>query len=206
MKPLSAASLIAALLFSLSPLPPAFVAKAAAKGQTGGKAGEAMVDAVCEQEMRAAAASEGVPLGILYAVGLTETGRGLKLHPFALNIEGKSVMTGSKSAALDAVREARKQGKKLIDIGCMQINHHYHASEFSSLDEMINPHANVQYAAKFLKQLRSQQGNWTMAVARYHAGPNNNPAQKRYVCAVIRNLVASKFGRWTAKSRKFCQK
>nr|WP_321454778.1 transglycosylase SLT domain-containing protein [uncultured Cohaesibacter sp.] len=164
------------------------------------------VDAVCEKEMRAAAASEGVPLGILYAVGLTETGRGLKLHPYALNIEGKSVMTSTKKAALDAFYQARQSGKKLIDLGCMQINHHYHSQAFSSLDEMIDPHANVRYAAKFLKQLRAREGSWTMAVARYHAGPNNNPAQKRYVCAVIRNLVASKFGRWTAKSRAFCQK
>ena len=189
-------SLIAGLLFSLFAVGPACAATSQSETAT--------VDAVCEREMRAAAASEGVPLGILYAVGLTETGRGLKLHPFALNIEGKTVMTSSKRAALDAVRKARKNGKKLIDIGCMQINHHYHSDQFSSLDEMIDPHANVRYAARFLKQLRARQGNWTMAVARYHAGPDNNPAQKRYVCAVIRNLVASKFGQWTTRSRAFC--
>jgi soluble lytic murein transglycosylase-like protein len=43
-----------------------------------------------------------------------------------------------------------------------------------------------------------------MAVARYHAGPNNNPAQKRYVCAVIRNMVASGFGQWTPNAKSFC--
>ncbi|SFN83648.1 Transglycosylase SLT domain-containing protein [Cohaesibacter marisflavi] len=198
MKRQAKVSLIAGLLFSASVAGSAFAATARAETAT--------VDAVCEREMRAAAASEGVPLGILYAVGLTETGRGLKLHPFALNIEGKTVMTSSKNAALDAVREARKNGKKLIDIGCMQINHHYHSDQFASLDEMIDPHANVRYAAKFLRQLRARQGSWTMAVARYHAGPDNNPAQKRYVCAVIRNLVASKFGQWTAKSRAFCDR
>ncbi|WP_319532064.1 transglycosylase SLT domain-containing protein [uncultured Cohaesibacter sp.] len=166
---------------------------------------EGEFDPVCEKEMRAAAAAEGVPLGILYAVGLTETGRGKKLHPYALNIEGKSVFAKSKEEALQAFRTARKNGKKLIDIGCMQINHHYHQQEFSSLDQMIDPRANVFYAARFLKRLRVQQGNWTMAVARYHAGPNNNPAQKRYVCAVIRNLVASGFGKWTTNTKKFCQ-
>jgi hypothetical protein len=30
----------------------------------------------------------GVPLGMLYAVGLTETGRGDSLRPFALNVDG----------------------------------------------------------------------------------------------------------------------
>ena len=166
---------------------------------------QASFDPVCEKEMRAAAKAEGVPLGILYAVGLTETGRGHKLHPFALNIEGKSVFAKSKTDAVKAFKTARKNGKKLIDIGCMQINHHYHSKEFSSLDQMIDPRANVQYAAKFLKRLRARQGNWTMAVARYHAGPNNNPAQKRYVCAVMRNMVVSGFGKWTKASSAFCK-
>lgn len=44
-----------------------------------------------------------------------------------------------------------------------------------------------------------------MAIARYHAGPDNDPAQKRYVCAVIRNMVAVGFGAWTPASRAFCR-
>ncbi|PLW75518.1 transglycosylase SLT domain-containing protein [Cohaesibacter celericrescens] len=155
--------------------------------------------------MRAASQAESVPLGILYAVGLTETGRGKKLHPYALNVAGKSIFATSKSDALKHFHSAQKNGKKLIDIGCMQINHHYHAKEFSSLDQMFDPKSNVMYAAKFLKRLKHRQGSWTMAVARYHAGPNNNPAQKRYVCAVIGNLVASGFGKWTNSSRTFCK-
>ena len=43
-----------------------------------------------------------------------------------------------------------------------------------------------------------------MAVARYHAGPNNNPAQKRYLCRVIANMVAVGFGAWTSKAHEFC--
>jgi soluble lytic murein transglycosylase-like protein len=43
-----------------------------------------------------------------------------------------------------------------------------------------------------------------MAVARYHAGPNNNPAQKRYICRVIANMVAVDYGRWTDNARAFC--
>jgi soluble lytic murein transglycosylase-like protein len=44
-----------------------------------------------------------------------------------------------------------------------------------------------------------------MAVARYHAGPNNNPAQKQYVCRVIANLVATGYGKWTPNASNFCQ-
>jgi soluble lytic murein transglycosylase-like protein len=152
-----------------------------------------------------AAGTYGVPLGVLYAVGMTETGRKGSLQPFALNIEGRAVFTKSADAALAQFRKARGAGHKLIDLGCMQINHHYHGDQFSSVDEMLDPAKNVDYAARLLKKLRKREGSWTMAVARYHAGPNNNPAQKRYVCAVITNLVASGFGSWTAQSRSFCK-
>ncbi|WP_297838759.1 transglycosylase SLT domain-containing protein [uncultured Roseibium sp.] len=159
---------------------------------------------VCEREMISAARKYNVPLGVLYAVGLTETGRRNSLYPYALNIEGKSVFPPSRQAAKQDVIAAQQHGKKLIDIGCMQINHHYHGDQFRSVDQMLEPRANVQYAARFLKDLRRRQGSWTMAVARYHAGPNNDPAQKRYVCTVIRNMVASGFGNWTQQSKQFC--
>lgn len=160
---------------------------------------------VCEREMASAAGAEGVPLGVLYAVGLTETGRKGSLSPYALNIEGKTVFASSERQALLEFRKAKASGKKLIDLGCMQINHFYHGDEFASVAEMFDPHENVQYAARFLKQLKAQEGSWTMAVARYHAGPDNDPAQKRYICAVIRNLVATGFGNWTPESQQFCR-
>lgn len=159
---------------------------------------------ICEREMIAASRAENVPLGVLYAVGLTETGRKGSLHPYALNIEGRTVITGSAREAMAQFLAARRQGKTLIDLGCMQINHHYHGSEFDSVEAMLDPHRNVIYAAHFLKQLEQREGSWAMAVARYHAGPNNNPAQKRYICAVIRNLATTGFGAWTPAARRFC--
>lgn len=159
---------------------------------------------VCEREMMAAAAAEGVPLGVLYAVALTETGRKGLLQPYALNIEGKPVFATSRKDALAEFARARRQGRILIDLGCMQINHHYHGAAFATVEAMLDPKQNVRYAAHFLKTLRQREGSWAMAVARYHAGPNNNPAQKRYICAVIRNLVTTGFGSWTAEAREFC--
>jgi soluble lytic murein transglycosylase-like protein len=160
---------------------------------------------VCERQMAAASMAENVPLGVLYAVGMTESGRKGSLHPFALNIEGRTVFAQSEAAALKAFADARNDGIKLIDLGCMQINHHYHGNQFKSVRSMLDPEENVKYAARFLRVLREREGNWTMAVARYHAGPNNNPAQKRYICAVIRNLVATGFGNWTPPARRFCR-
>jgi soluble lytic murein transglycosylase-like protein len=160
----------------------------------------------CEKEMMRASDKYGVPLGMLYAVGLTETGRAGSLQPFALNIEGRSAFGSNLAEAVKYFKAAQKSGAKLIDLGCMQINHLYHAEHFASVEEMFNPAKNVEYAARFLKQLREREGNWTLAVARYNAGPNNNPAQKKYVCRVIANMVATGFGKWTPTAKEFCKR
>lgn len=158
----------------------------------------------CEAEILRAAERYGVPAGILYSVGLTETGRKGSLHPYALNIAGRAVFARSAQEAEAAFENARRQGVKLIDLGCMQINHHYHADKFASVRQMLDPRANVDYAARFLVELHNRHQTWSMAVARYHAGPDNDPAQKRYICRVIANLVATGFGRWTSEARSFC--
>lgn len=159
----------------------------------------------CEREMVRAARQHDVPISVLYAVGLTETGRRGSLQPFAMNVEGRSHFPDGIEDALKVFGDARKSGAVLIDVGCMQINHYYHSDAFASVEAMFNPRKNVDYAALFLKRLRKREGSWTMAVARYHAGPNNNPAQKRYVCAVITNMVATGFGSWTPNARSFCK-
>lgn len=166
---------------------------------------EAEPSNICEREMSRAAKKYDVPLGVLYAVGLTETGQKGSLHPYALNIEGPSYFAANITEAIEHFEAARKGGAKLIDIGCMQINHYYHSSHFRSINEMFDPSMNVDYAARFLHELKAREGTWTMAAARYHAGPNNDPAQKQYVCAVITNMVATGFGQWTPNARSFCQ-
>ena len=158
----------------------------------------------CEPEILRAADRYGIPVGILYAVGLTETGRKGSLQPYALNIDGKTMFPASRRAAVAAFRTARSSGATLIDLGCMQINHRYHGDQFRSVDEMLDPHLNVDYAARFLVQLHDRHESWSMAVARYHAGPHNDPAQKRYVCRVIANMVATGFGRGASDARNFC--
>lgn len=164
----------------------------------------AAAQTVCEAHMIRASKAYDIPLGVLYSVGLTESGRKDSLQPYALNIHGRTFFGKSKEDALAEFNAARARGQKLIDIGCMQINHHYHRDQFPSLDAMFDPAQNVDYSAKFLKRLKARHETWTMAVARYHAGPHNNPAQQRYVCTVIRNMVATGFGQWTGNAKSFC--
>lgn len=159
---------------------------------------------ICEREMMRASQQYHIPVNVLYAVSLTETGRRGKLDPYAINVEGKSVFSPGLAEAMGQVAAARARGAKLIDIGCMQINHHFHGKKFASVEEMFQPAKNVDYGARFLVELKQREGSWTMAVARYHAGPNNNSAQKKYVCAVIGNMVSAGLGTWTLNARSFC--
>jgi len=154
--------------------------------------------------MLRAAQENGVPVGVLYAVALTETGQRGSLHAFAMNVGGRPVFNPALPDALKVFARARADGVKLIDIGCMQVNHHYHGRNFSSVEEMFESRKNVDYAAKFLRDLYVVEKSWTEAVARYHAGPNNPPAQRTYVCAVIANMISSGFGSWTQQSKSFC--
>ena len=168
------------------------------------EAAEPPAHPICERAMAAAARENGVPLDILYSVGLTETGHRGVLGPYEMNVDGRSVHSESLAEALAAYDHFDKAGAKFIDIGCMQINHHYHAARFRSLAEMFDPERNVRYAAGLLKTLKAQEGSWTMAVARYNAGPNNPTAQRNYICAVIAHMVESGVGAWTPNARAFC--
>ncbi|MDR3462931.1 MAG: transglycosylase SLT domain-containing protein [Beijerinckiaceae bacterium] len=159
----------------------------------------------CEREIAVAARRYDIPLAVFYAVGLNETGSHGRLQPFSMNIDGRAVPNASLDQALRTFQEAKASGARMIDIGCMQINHHYHGANFSSLTAMFDPARNIDYAARFLRDLKEREKTWTMAVARYNAGPDNNPAQKKYVCGVLGKMVASGFGEWTDKARAFCQ-
>ncbi len=160
--------------------------------------------ASCEREIAGAAHRYDIPLAVFYAVGLNETGVRGRLQPFAMNIDGRAVIPANLTEALDGFRKAKAGGARMIDVGCMQINHHYHAARFRSLEAMFDPAQNVDYAARFLRELKERERTWTMAVARYNAGPNNDPAQKIYVCGVLRRMVASGFGSWTESAKNFC--
>lgn len=159
---------------------------------------------ICEAEMIRASRENAVPLPVLYAVAMTETGQRDGLHAYAMNIHGRPVFNASLREAMATFDRARRSGETLVDIGCMQINYRYHGRKFASIEEMFDPARNVDYAARFLSDLHKKERSWTATVARYHAGPGNAPAQKTYVCAVIRNMVSSGFGAWTSEASVFC--
>lgn len=182
----------------------AAIATATASSSSIALAAKPAQQGICERYVAIAARTYDVPTAVLYAVGLTESGVEGGLHPYAMNIEGRAAFPASVEQALSQFQTARRMGAKLIDVGCMQINHHYHRENFPSDAAMFDARQNVMYAARFLKQLKTKHNTWSMAVARYHAGPDNDPAQKRYVCRVIGNMVKVGMGNWTPSARQFC--
>ncbi len=59
---------------------------------------------------------------------------------------------------LRASPRRKARARKLVDLGCMQINHRYHGEKFPSVEAMFDPARNVDYAARFLKDLREREG------------------------------------------------
>ncbi len=128
---------------------------------------------ICDRAARQAAQREGVPLNVLRAITRVETGRTrsgqLEPWPWTINVRGKGYWFASEAEAKTYVFNIFKAGERSFDIGCFQVNYHWHGRAFSSIEEMFDPGANAAYAARFLNQLYTELGNWTAAVGAYHS-------------------------------------
>lgn len=128
---------------------------------------------LCERAAQAASRSYDVPLEILLGITLIETGRtrdsSLKPWPWTLNVAGQGYWMKNKQDALERAGDAVSKGRLSFDVGCFQLNYLWHSDNFSSLDQMLDPQINANYAARFLSQLYVEFGNWDRAVAAYHS-------------------------------------
>lgn len=134
---------------------------------------------LCVAAARSAAAETGVPLQVLLALTLTETGRAgpdgaLSPWPWALNKGGEGLWFDSRDAARDHLEAALSKGTTNVDVGCFQLNHRWHGQAFDSLDAMLDPEENARYAARFVLRLYQDSGDWTAAAAAYHSATPEN--------------------------------
>ncbi len=132
----------------------------------------------CLDATRKVETEYNIPPHILSAIALTESGRNNnitpnnKVHtpwPWTANIRGKGKFFKTRQEALASFKGLLARGEKMFDVGCMQVNWHYHGDAFSSLEEAIDPYNNVRYAAEFLISLYEKTGSWPKAVERYHS-------------------------------------
>jgi soluble lytic murein transglycosylase-like protein len=131
------------------------------------------VSALCDLAARRAARDQGVPLDVLRAITRTETGRGgkqgLQPWPWTVNMEGAGKWFQTEDEARAYVFSHFKRGARSFDVGCFQINFKWHGQAFDSIDQMFDPVANAQYAARFLRDLHNEFGDWSKAAGAYHS-------------------------------------
>lgn len=128
---------------------------------------------ICSSVATQVAQQSGVPVSVLKAITLTETGRKLggafQPWPWTVNMEGKGHWFDTQDEARAFVFKEFKRGARSFDVGCFQINYKWHGEAFSSIDEMFDPLSNARYAAKFLKELHAETGSWSDAAGAYHS-------------------------------------
>ncbi|MFO1130306.1 MAG: transglycosylase SLT domain-containing protein [Rickettsiales bacterium] len=123
-----------------------------------------------------------LPKDMLFAITLKETGRrysgkiNLKPYkqntiawPWAVNFDGQGYYFENKEDAVNFVKKQLKSGNSNIDVGCAQINLRAHPFAFRSVEESLDPNANVNYAAYLLRKNYNTYKNWFKSIAVYHS-------------------------------------
>lgn len=130
---------------------------------------------LCRAAIATAEREAGLPPGLLQAIGRVESGRADPVTgefgpwPWAINAEGRGHFFPDRAAAIAGVEALRARGVRIVDVGCMQINLHFHPQAFPDLATAFDPLANARYAARFLTTLQSRTPDWLQAAGHYHS-------------------------------------
>lgn len=152
----------------------------------------AMTAPDCETIAAQLGAQAGLPEGLLPAIARIESGLarkgGTRAWPWTLNTAGQGHYFETSADAMTFLQSVLQNGQRNVDIGCMQINYHWHSENFQSVTAMMDPVQNITYAIEFLKSLRAQSGSWSAAVQRYHSNDptRGNAYHERFLAALDR--------------------
>lgn len=130
----------------------------------------------CHDALDAAEPAHNVPRNLLTAIAFEESGRWhaatgrTMAWPWTVTSGAESWYFETRAAAIAHVRALRAEGTTNIDVGCLQVNLHWHGDAFADLAEAFDPRANTRYAVDFLTDLKRRHNSWMQAVAHYHAG------------------------------------
>ncbi len=135
-----------------------------------------------------------LPAGILVSISNVEAGRIIannkkKGWPWTVNHSGEGLFFENKIDAISYVKENLKKGDTNLDVGCMQISLKWHSNNFQSVEDAFDPEKNILYAAKFLRKLYKDHGNWTKAIKFYHSSDpkKNRKYHKKVLLAWSKN-------------------
>lgn len=142
-------------------------------GSAGAAQGAAVTAQLCDRAAQLAARSRDVPYDVLQAISRAETGRTadgrLEPWPWTVNMEGAGKWFATEDEARAYVFRHFKRGARSFDVGCFQVNYKWHGAAFRSIDDMFDPVMNADYAAKFLRELFLEFGDWSAAAGAYHS-------------------------------------
>ena len=154
---------------------------------------------LCDAAAQQAARRSNVPLALMRAIARVETGRGdtgrgdtgrgdpVRPWPWTVNSAGKGHWFASRHAALDFAKSELAAGRDRFDLGCFQINRHWHGDKFLSLEDMIDPMRNAEEAARYLAELYAAHGSWSAAAAAYHS--RDPERARRYLLRVAEAVI-----------------
>lgn len=144
-----------------------------------------------------AAEDNGIPPEVLYAVAMTESqmslGHAVRPWPWTLNVAGKGYRYDTRSDACTALRSFLQQ-TRVVDVGIAQLNVRWQPQLFTAGKRFadpcagLNPYANLDEAAKLIRQHYDASGDWLIAAGRYHRPAGGKPAE-RYRASVSRQLA-----------------
>lgn len=122
-----------------------------------------------------------IPKALAMAIARQESG----MHPFAVNVAGKSLHHASASDALRTAQQAMSRGQS-FDVGLMQVNSSWIRKYNIPLHILFNPGSNVYVGCWILKQEIDRHGMTWKAIGRYHS-PTDTRANA-YAMRVKRHL------------------
>ena len=150
----------------------------------------------CAALIAAAEQRYGIPRRILESISLAESGRyhkpsrALIAWPWTVNNAGRGRYHATKAKAIADVRQLLARGKRNIDVGCMQVNLMHHPKAFPNLEAAFDPARNVEYAARYLKEMHDRTNSWVKAIAHYHS--KNKQFGHGYMLRVLRIWVSGR--------------
>lgn len=132
-----------------------------------------------------------LPENLLYAIAKTESGRRVegvvRPWPWTVGLNAGGVLDGHFfETSTAAVRYARSLSMRNFDVGICQVSNLYHRKRFASLEAMIEPSNNIEFAARLLRENYEATKSWILAIARYHAGER---AAKRFPDRYVQRVL-----------------
>ena len=131
---------------------------------------------LCTKALQRAEQRYHLPAGLLQSIARAESGwpippaGDIRPWPWTIDADGSGLFFDGKMAAIAWMRDQAAH-HDFIDVGCMQVDLHYHPDAFASIDEAFDPEANADYAARLLVALHANEagGSWDVAVGLYHS-------------------------------------